>query len=60
MKAYTFKDLVIKLSEVRSKENLEALCIDIDYSYQRDRITYKDNETLYNIINNVVKREYID
>ena len=55
----TFKQLVSQLAEVRTREDLWTLCGDIDRSYQHEKITYKDNETLYQIINHVVKRELI-
>ena len=55
----TFKQLVSQLAEVRTKEDLWTLCGDIDQSYQHEKITYKDNETLYQIINHVIKRELI-
>lgn len=55
----TFKQLISQLAEVRTKEDLWTLCGDIDQSYQHEKITYKDNETLYQIINHVVKRELI-
>lgn len=56
----TFKQLVVELSNVRTKEDLYQFCCDVDMSYQHDKITYQDNETLYRIVNNVVKREFID
>ena len=59
MKTYSFKELVSKLSEVRSHEDLTAFCKAIDYSFQNGKITGKDNETLYNIVNYVVRREYV-
>lgn len=56
----TFKQLVVELSNVRTKEDLYTFCDNVDMSYQHDKITYQDNETLYNIVRNVVKRELID
>ena len=56
----TFKQLVVELSNVKTKEDLYTFCFDIDMSYQHGKITYQDNETLYRIVNNVVKREFID
>jgi len=55
----TFKQLVAQLSEIKTTQDLWDLCGEIDRSYQHEKITYKDNETLYKIINNVVKRELI-
>jgi hypothetical protein len=55
----TFKQLIGQLAEVKTKEDLWALCGEVDMSYQHEKITYKDNETIYKIINNVVKRELI-
>lgn len=55
----TYKQLVEQLSEIKTKEDLWNLCGEIDRSYQHEKITYKDNETLYKIINNVIKRELI-
>ena len=55
----TYKKLVEQLSEIKTTEDLWNLCGEIDRSYQHEKITYKDNETLYKIINNVVKRELI-
>ena len=51
----TFKQLVEELSNVRTKEDLNRFCFQIDMSYQHGKITYKDNETLYRIVNNVSK-----
>lgn len=51
----TFKQLVVELSNVRTKEDLNAFCADVDMSYQHDKITYQDNETLYRIVNHVSK-----
>lgn len=51
----TFKQLVVELSNVRTKEDLNRFCFQIDMSYQHDKITYQDNETLYRIVNNVSK-----
>ena len=56
----TFKQLVQQLAAVRTKADLYKFCFDIDMSYQHDKITYNDNETLYTIVNNVVKRDLID
>lgn len=55
----TYKQLVEQLSEIKTTEDLWNLCGEIDRSYQHEKITYKDNETLYKIINNVIKREFI-
>lgn len=55
----TFKQLVVELSNVRTKEDLYTFCGNVDMSYQHGKITYQDNETLYRIVNNVVKREFI-
>ena len=57
--AKTFKQLVYELSEVRSKEDLNKLETEIYMSFTTGKITGKDNDALYNIINYVVKREYI-
>ena len=59
-KYLTFKQLVVLLSTVRCKEDLQNFCFQVDMSYQHDKISYKDNDTLYYIVNNVVKREFID
>lgn len=56
----TFKQLVVLLSKVRCKEDLNNFCFQVDMSYQHEKISYKDNDTLYYIANNVVKREFID
>lgn len=56
----TFKQLITDLAKVRSKDDLNRFMFDVDMSYQHDKITYKDNEVIYEIINNVVKREFID
>ena len=55
----TFKQLITDLAKVRSKDDLYRFMYDVDMSYQHDKITYKDNEVIYEIINNVVKREFI-
>ncbi len=56
----TFKQLITDLANVRSKDDLYRFMFDVDMSYQHDKITYNDNEIIYKIINNVVKRELID
>lgn len=53
----TFKQLVVELSNVRSKEDLDRFCFDVDMSYQHDKITYQDNETLYDIVRYVAAGE---
>lgn len=55
----TFKQLISQLAEVRTKEDVWTLCGEVDQSYQHGKITYNDNETIYKIINHVVKRELI-
>lgn len=50
----TFKQLVGELATVKTAEDLRNLCANIDLSYQHDKITFKDNETLYGIINKFV------
>lgn len=55
----TFKQLVTALADVKTKEELHHFCYEVDMSYQHDKITYNDNEIIYKIINNVVKRELI-
>lgn len=56
----TFKQLIIQLAEVQIKEDLYNLMGEVDMSYQHEKITYKDQETIYKIINNIVKRDLID
>ena len=56
----TFKQLIKELSEIDSKEKLYRFCFEIDLSYQHEKITFQDNETLYKIINNVIRRDFID
>ena len=51
----SFKQLVVELSNVKTKEDLNRFCFQIDMSYQHDKITFQDNETLYRIVNNVSK-----
>ena len=51
----TFKQLVEELSNVKTKEDLNRFCFQIDMSYQHGKITFQDNETLYRIVNNVSK-----
>lgn len=51
----SFKQLVVELSNVKTKEDLNQLCFQIDMSYQHGKITFQDNETLYRIVNNVSK-----
>ena len=58
MKEYTFKQLVERLAEIRSEDDCNRFCGDVDRSYQAGKITYKDNETFYNIINHVIRTEY--
>lgn len=51
----TFKQLVVELSNVRTKEDLYMFCSNVDMSYQHDKITYQDSETFYRIVNHVGK-----
>ena len=60
MEYKTFKQLITDLANIKTKEDLWTLCGAVDQSYQHEKITYKDSETIYRIINNVVKREFID
>ena len=48
----SFKQLVVELSNVKTKEDLNRFCFQIDMSYQHGKITFQDNETLYRIVNN--------
>ena len=45
----TFKQLVKMLSEVRTKDALQAFYAEVDRSYQHGKITYQDNVILYRI-----------
>lgn len=49
----TFKQLVVELSNVKTQEDCFRFCHDVDMSYQHDKITYQDNETLYRIVNKI-------
>lgn len=60
MSVFTFKQLVELLAKVKTPEDLNQFCYNVDVSYQHGRITYKDNETFYAIINNLVKRDLIE
>lgn len=53
----TFKQLVVELSNIRTKEDLYTFCGNVDMSYQHDKITYQDNETLYDIVRYVAAKE---
>lgn len=50
----TFKQLVVELSNAKTQEDLNIFCHNVDMSYQHDKITFEDNETLYRIVNKFV------
>ena len=60
MKYLTYKQLVNLLSEVKTTEDLWNFMHEVDMSFQHEKITWVDNETLYRIINNLVKPELIN
>lgn len=60
MKFLTFKQLVRLLSEVKTSEDLWNFTHEVDMSFQHEKITWEDNEALYRIVNNIVKRELIN
>lgn len=50
MKEKTFKQLITQLSQIKTADDMQQLCADIDKSYNADKITPADNETLYRIV----------
>lgn len=50
-----FKTLLQKIIEANSPEDVSRVCGEIDNAYQREKISYKDHEMLYNLI-----RKYVD
>lgn len=46
-----FKKLLARAMEVKTSDELNALCWDIDRAYQSGKITAQDNELLYRFIN---------
>lgn len=48
-KPKTYKQLVEKMSEMETESDLNAICYEIDWSFQQEKITWKDHETLYKL-----------
>lgn len=42
-----FKRLVAAISEINSEESLNYVCGEIDRSFDREKITWKEHEMLY-------------
>ena len=59
-KFLTHKQLVKLLSEVKTTEDLWSFTHEVDMSFQHEKITWEDNETLYRIVNNIIKPELIN
>lgn len=49
----TFKQLVAAIAEIRSEEKRLEVFGEIDRSFCRDKITFKDHEILYDIASRV-------
>ena len=58
MKYKTFKELVKMISEIRQdrEEDFNHAMWEIDMSYQHDKITWKDNELLYDLISMIERK----
>ena len=51
-KIMTFKQLVVLISEIKNEEDYWEACGKIDISFQKEKITWKDHEVLFNILRN--------
>lgn len=48
-KAKTYKQLVETISQMKTESDYNRTCYEIDWSYQNEKITWKDLETLNKI-----------
>ena len=55
IKRKTFKQLVETISRAKTEQELNRAAADVDFSYQHDGITWKDNEMLYDLIGTAFK-----
>ena len=53
-----FKKLLARAIEIETKTQLDELCGDIDRAYQSGKITAKDNELLYRLINKYIGNKF--
>ena len=49
MQVLTYKQIVKAISEAKTEEELEKAMWDIDRSFEHEKITWNDHETLYAI-----------
>lgn len=49
MQVLTYKQIVKAISEAKTEEELERVMWDIDRSFEHEKITWNDHETLYTI-----------
>lgn len=54
-KALSFKQLVNLLADVKTEEDFNRACGQIDMSFQHDKITWNDNELLYKLAGIIYK-----
>ena len=45
-KAKTYKQLIEAMSQMKTEADYNRVCFEIDWAYQREKITWKDLETL--------------
>lgn len=44
------RELLQKIVEMKTQEDVDAICCGIDMAYQNEKITAADNELLYDLI----------
>lgn len=55
MKAKTYKQIIADIAAAETKDDLATAGGEIETSYQAEKITFNDLETLYKIINKLYK-----
>ena len=45
-----FKNLLQKIIEINTTADLNNVCSEIDMAYQKQKISFKDHEMLFNLI----------
>ena len=59
-KAYTFKQLVVMISEIETEEDYNYVtCSAIKNSFEADKITWKDHEVLWALADKVAAFEQV-
>lgn len=43
------------IASIETEKELNRICTEVDRAYQQEKISYKDNELLYKLINKIIR-----